>query len=407
MAQPRETISSYLRRPGPPFRLYYKGKSGQTKSLSGQYQWEDIKAVKDWDAFNQSPVRAKFRHLLYEGQHKFLLQPWIPIANTIIVSELYLQTSLHMGLLAKVNLALEAITKIFEEEKEDEHEYGRVMNLGVLPGPRSLNSIPDLVVQDISEVGWGEERFDEDEDETGEEQEEGEEEIHGSNFDQRSTKEGNNSAFGKEENPAKRELTSNEERTDTSGAEEVGSSQTEERVESSSSSPSHQLTNLSPPILLVGDIKLHFGWRHSMWKHADSRGADFRQVLSQVNFYMTQNACQYGFVVTERELVAVYRPGRKGLLKVSGSFPIRTRMEGLGQGEGEGTYPLSSPRDLCADEALLALILWAADPPSPGTDPADETCDAEAEEDEYYPTIEAVAFSSDGPTSAEKGSVFS
>jgi hypothetical protein len=184
MAQPRETISSYLRRPGPPFRLYYRGKSGQTKSLSGQYQWEDIKAVKDWDAFNQSPVRAKFRHLLYEGQYKFLLQPWIPIANTIIVSELYLQTSLHIGLLAKVNLALEAITKIFKEkEKEDEHEYGRVMNLGVLPGPRSLNSIPDLVVQDISEVGWGEERFDEDEDETGEEQEEGEEEIHGSNFD--------------------------------------------------------------------------------------------------------------------------------------------------------------------------------------------------------------------------------
>jgi hypothetical protein len=55
--------------------------------------------------------------------------------------------------------------------------------------------------------------------------------------------------------------------------------------------------------------------------------------------------------------VAVYRPGRKGLLKVSGSFPIRTRMEGLGQGDGEGTYPSSSPRDLCADEALLALIL--------------------------------------------------
>lgn len=167
-----------------------------------------------------------------------------------------------------INLALEAITKIFEEkEKEDEHEYGRVMNLGVLPGPRSLNSIPDLVVQDIGEVVWGEERFDEDEDETGEEQEEGEEEIHGSNFDQRSTKEGNNSALGKQENPAKRELTSNEERTDTSGAEEVGSSQTEERVESSSSSPSHQPTDLSPPILLVGDIKLHSGWKHSMWKH--------------------------------------------------------------------------------------------------------------------------------------------
>lgn len=55
--------------------------------------------------------------------------------------------------------------------------------------------------------------------------------------------------------------------------------------------------------------------------------------------------------------MAVYRLGRKGLPKVSGSFPIRTRTEGLGQGEREGTYPLSSPGDLCADEALLALIL--------------------------------------------------
>jgi len=70
-------------------------------------------------------------------------------------------------------------------------------------------------------------------------------------------------------------------------------------------------------------------------------------------------------------------------------------------------YPSSSPRNLCADEALLALILWAADPPSSETDPADETCDAEAEHDEYYPTIEALAFSSNRPTSAEKESVFS
>jgi hypothetical protein len=360
-------------------------------------------------------VQAKFRHLLYEDLHESLLQPCIPIANTIILSELYLQTSLHMGLLAKVNVALEAITKIYQEKEDDEYDYGRIMNLGVLPGPRSLNFIPDLVAQDISEVGWGEERFDEGEDETCEEQEEDEggEEIHGSDFSQRSTKEGNSSDVGKDENPANRELARNEERTNTSGPEEVGSRQTEERVDSSSSSPSHQLTNLSllqvdkTPILLVGDIKLYSGWKHSMWKHVDSRGADFRQVLSQVNFYMTQNACQYRFVVTERELVAMYRPGRKALLKVSGSFPIRTRMEGLGQGEREGMYASSSPGNLCADEALLALILWAADPPSSETDPADETCDAEAEQDEYYPTIEALAFSSDRPTSAEKESVFS
>ncbi|KAF4624837.1 hypothetical protein G7Y89_g13330 [Cudoniella acicularis] len=219
----------------------------------------------------------------------------------------------------------------------------------------------------------GEERFDEDDDETSEEQEEnkGGEEIHGSDFSQYSTKEGNNSDVGRDENPANRELARNEEQTNNPGPGEVGSRQ-EER------------------------------------KHVDSRGADFRQVLSQVNFYITQNACQYGFVVTERELVALYRPGRKGLLKVSGSFPIRTRTEGLGQGEREGMYPSSSsPGDLCADEALLALILWAADPPSPETDPADKTCDAEAEEDKYYPIIEALAFSSDGPTSAEKESVFS
>jgi hypothetical protein len=311
-----------------------------------------------------------------------------------------------MGLLAKVNWALEAITKMVEKEK-DKREYGRVMNLGVLPGPRSINFIPDLVVQDISEVGWGGKRFDEDK--TDKEDDREEEEIHSSDFDQHSTEKGNNADVDKNENPAYRELASKpEDRTNTSKTEELGNSQTQEEVESSSSLPNDQPTQISlsrpdkPPIILVGDIKLHSGWKHSMWRHVDSQGADFRQVLSQVNFYMTQNACKYGFVITEREVVAVYRPGRKGLLKLSGSFPIRT----LGQEGEKGTYP-SSPGDLCADEALLALILWAADPPSPETDPADETCDAEAEEDEYYPTIEAVAFSSDIATSVEKESVFS
>jgi hypothetical protein len=112
-------------------------------------------------------------------------------------------------------------------------------------------------------------------------------------------------------------------------------------------------------------------------------------------------------VVTERELVAMYWPRRKGLLKVSESFLIYIYIEGLGQGEGEETYPSLSPRDLCIDEALLALILWTADPPLLGTDLINETCDAEAEENEYYPTIKAVAFLSDGLTLAEKGSVFS
>lgn len=180
-------------------------------------------------------MQAKFRHVLYEDLHESLLQPCIPIANTIILSELYLQTSLHMGLLAKVNLALEAITKIYHEKEDDEYDYGRIMNLGVLPGPRSLNFIPDLVAQDISVVGWGEERFDEGEDETCEEQEdEGGEEIHRSDFSQRSTKEGNSSDVGKDENPANRELARKEERTNTSGPDEVGSRQTEERVDSSS-----------------------------------------------------------------------------------------------------------------------------------------------------------------------------
>lgn len=55
----------------------------------------------------------------------------------------------------------------------------------------------------------------------------------------------NSSDFGKDNNLANRKLARNEERTTTSGPEEVGSFQTEERVHKSSSSPSHQPTNLS------------------------------------------------------------------------------------------------------------------------------------------------------------------
>ncbi len=175
----------------------------------------------------------------------------------------------------------------------------------MVPGPRSINFIPDLVVQDISEVGWGGKRFDEDK--TDKEDDREEEEIHSSDFDQHSTEKGNNADVDKNENPAYRELASKpEDRTNTSKTEELGNSQTQEEVESSSSLPNDQPTQISlsrpdkPPIILVGDIKLHSGWKHSMWRHVDSQGADFRQVLSQANFYITQNACKYGFVITER-----------------------------------------------------------------------------------------------------------
>jgi hypothetical protein len=47
---------------------------------------------------------------------------------------------------------------------------------------------------------------------------------------------------------------------------------------------------------------------------------DFAQVLSQVNFYMKQHEARYGFVLTDRELVAIRRvDGRE---KIELSAPV-------------------------------------------------------------------------------------
>lgn len=52
---------------------------------------------------------------------------------------------------------------------------------------------------------------------------------------------------------------------------------------------------------------------------------EFKQVLSQVNFYMKQHHARYSFILTDRELVAIRRLDRNGNLELSASIPCTTK----------------------------------------------------------------------------------
>lgn len=62
------------------------------------------------------------------------------------------------------------------------------------------------------------------------------------------------------------------------------------------------------PNRLPGDIKPSAKWTFEMGTDANAlKRREFRQVLSQVNYYMFQHGARYGYILTERELVAVKR----------------------------------------------------------------------------------------------------
>lgn len=121
-------------------------------------------------------------------------------------------------------------------------------------------------------------------------------------------------------------------------------------------SPGTKIRNARPDLVLrlsyeprgdafaVGDIKLNQKWSHDMWKAVDSeKRRDFRQVLAQINFYMEDQDCPYGIVITEKELVAVYQQSSK-YIKISDPFPLITST--------------SSSDRFGADLALMCLALW-------------------------------------------------
>jgi hypothetical protein len=64
---------------------------------------------------------------------------------------------------------------------------------------------------------------------------------------------------------------------------------------------------------LVGEIKVSWKWSSS-WrteKRDTPKRTEFRQVLSQVHHYMNVHGTRYGYVLTDREFVAIKRVGEK------------------------------------------------------------------------------------------------
>ena len=71
-----------------------------------------------------------------------------------------------------------------------------------------------------------------------------------------------------------------------------------------------------------GDIKPSYKWNLNQRNSPNpSLRTEFKQVLSQVNFYMKQHHARYGFILTDRELVAIRRLDRNGNLDLSDSIP--------------------------------------------------------------------------------------
>lgn len=80
------------------------------------------------------------------------------------------------------------------------------------------------------------------------------------------------------------------------------------------------------PNRVPGDIKPSYKWSFDQRNHPNpSIRMEFKQVLSQVNFYMKQHHARYSFILTDRELVAIRRLDRNGNLELSASIPWTTK----------------------------------------------------------------------------------
>jgi hypothetical protein len=74
------------------------------------------------------------------------------------------------------------------------------------------------------------------------------------------------------------------------------------------------------PNRVPGDIKPSWKWSSSL-RFQENTMNEFKQALSQVNFYMKQHHARYGYILTDRELVAIRRRDRDGNLDLSLSIP--------------------------------------------------------------------------------------
>jgi len=79
------------------------------------------------------------------------------------------------------------------------------------------------------------------------------------------------------------------------------------------------------PSRLPGNLKPSYQWSLQLRDHPSAYyRTQFRQALSQVNWYMKRHRTRYGFILTDRELVAIRRLDDDGNLELSDSVPWDT-----------------------------------------------------------------------------------
>lgn len=69
-----------------------------------------------------------------------------------------------------------------------------------------------------------------------------------------------------------------------------------------------------------GDVKPSYKWSLEL-SLSNRTITEFKQALSQVNWYMKQHHTRYGFILTNQELVAIRRLNEHGNLELSASIP--------------------------------------------------------------------------------------
>ncbi|EDP49851.1 hypothetical protein KXW98_007105 [Aspergillus fumigatus] len=71
-----------------------------------------------------------------------------------------------------------------------------------------------------------------------------------------------------------------------------------------------------------GDLKVSWKWKSSLrFSRVEADQNEYKQVLSQVNFYMKQHGARYGYILTNTEFVAVKRLNSNGRLAVANPIP--------------------------------------------------------------------------------------
>ncbi|OJD09777.1 hypothetical protein AJ78_08933 [Emergomyces pasteurianus Ep9510] len=85
----------------------------------------------------------------------------------------------------------------------------------------------------------------------------------------------------------------------------------------------------SGPNRAPGDVKPSWKWSTAYRTGTPSQQREFRQVLSQVNWYMKQHISRYGVVITDLEMVAIRRLDDNGNLELSA--PISWETHGTAQ----------------------------------------------------------------------------